>query len=73
MGIKTMREQLKFYENKGFHVVEMERRAGSHWLVRFAEFPEAQILTQSKCDPRAWLNNVAHYRRLKEKHSGTNT
>lgn len=70
---KVLREQAKFYASKGFHIIDAEHRAGAHFLVKFAEFPERQILTKNAGDPRALLNNVSAYRRLKEKHSGTNT
>ena len=70
---RVLREQAKFYARKGFHIIQLERRAGSHWMVNFAEFPEPQILTANIGDPRAMLNNVAMYRRLKEKHDGKDT
>ena len=69
---RVLREQAKFYESKGFHMIEAEPRAGSHWMVKFAEFPEPQIVTKNvMTDRRAIHNNVAHYRRLKEKANGT--
>lgn len=61
---QRMRKQMKEYEREGFHVVSVEDRAGSHKLVRFAEFPEAQIVTDCKSDWRAFKNNIARYRRL---------
>lgn len=61
---RVLREQVKFYENKGFHVTSVEPRAGSHFLLTFAELKQPQIVTKSASDPRAWLNNVANYRRL---------
>lgn len=70
---RSLREQSKFYTAKGFHIIDCEHRAGSHWLVTFAEFPEPQIVTTNMKDPRAWKNNVANYRRLKEKANGTDT
>ena len=64
---RALREQAKFYAAKGFHIISATPRAGSHWLAVFAEFPEPQIVTANMSDPRAWRNNVAHYRRLKDK------
>lgn len=69
---RCLREQAKFYASKGFHMTEAEPRAGAHWLVKFAEFPEPQIVTKNGSDSRAMHNNVAQYRRLKEKHCETN-
>ena len=70
---RVLRDQARFYESKGFHIIDAQPRAGSHFLVTFAEFPEPQIVTKNVKDPRAMHNNVSVYRRLKEKHSGTNT
>lgn len=70
---RVLRDQAKFYESKGFHMIEAEARTGSHFLVKFAEFPEPQIVTKNVKDPRALHNNVSAYRRLKEKADGTNT
>lgn len=64
---RCLREQAKFYASKGFHMTEATPRAGAHWLVKFAEFPDPVILTKNGSDPRAMHNNVAAYRRLKEK------
>jgi hypothetical protein len=68
---RVLRDQAKFYASKGFHIIDAEPRVGAHFLVRFAEFPERQILTKNAGDPRAMLNNVSVYRRLKEKANGT--
>jgi hypothetical protein len=70
---KCLRDQAKFYVSKGFHMVDAQPRSGSHFLVKFAEFPDPVILTKNAGDPRAMLNNVSAYRRLKEKANGTNT
>lgn len=70
---RALREQAKFYASKGFHIISATPRAGSHWLAVFAEFPEPQIVTANMSDPRAWRNNVAHYRRLKERNHGSDT
>jgi hypothetical protein len=70
---RCLREQAKFYASKGFHIIEAEPRSGSHFLVKFAEFPDATILTKNGSDPRAMHNNVAMYRRLREKANGTDT
>ena len=70
---RVLREQAKFFESKGFHIIDVEPRSGAHFLVKFAEFPEPQIVTKNGSDSRAMHNNVAQYRRLKEKSNGTNT
>lgn len=64
---RVLREQAKFYESKGFHMIEAEARNGSHFLVKFAEFPEPQIVTKNAGDHRAMHNNISVYRRLKDK------
>lgn len=64
---RVLREQAKFYASKGFNIIEVEPRDGSHFRVRFAEFDQPQILTKNCHDPRAMLNNLAAYRRLKDK------
>ena len=61
---KMLREQIKFYERHGFHVVDVEYREGSHMKATFAEFPQPQFLTISRTDWRGWKNNIARYRRL---------
>jgi hypothetical protein len=66
---RVLRDQLKFYEGKGFHVTSIEPRNGAHFLVVFAEFPQAQIISKNGSDPRAWHNNVAQYRRLQREHT----
>lgn len=65
---QRMRKQIKEYEREGFHVIGIEERAGSHKLLRFAEFPEPQIVTDCKSDWRAFKNNIARYRRLAKEH-----
>lgn len=66
---QRMRKQVKEYEREGFHVVEIADRAGSHKLLKFAEFPEPQIVTDCKSDWRAFKNNVARFRRLALAHA----
>lgn len=61
---KALRQQIKFYEGHGFHAVDAQPRAGSHWRVRFAEFDEPQFLTVNADCPRALKNNVARFKRL---------
>jgi hypothetical protein len=61
---RVLREQLKFYESKGFHATSVEPRNGAHFMVTFAEFPQPQIISKNGSDPRALHNNVAQYRRL---------
>jgi len=70
---RCLREQAKFYASKGFHMIDAQPRSGAHFLVRFSEFPDPVIVTKNGSDPRAMHNNVAAYRRLKEKANGTNT
>ena len=61
---RILRDQLKFYESKGFHVTSIEPRSGAHFMLTFAEFSQPQIITKNGSDPRAWHNNIAQYRRL---------
>ena len=61
---KALREQVKFYERHGFHVVDVESRAGAHMKLTFAEFPQPQFVTVSKTDWRGWKNNISNYKRL---------
>ena len=63
---RMLRDQLKFYESKGFHAIHVEPRNGAHFLVVFAEFQQAQIISKNGSDNRAWHNNIAHYRRLQK-------
>ena len=66
---QRMRKQVKEYEREGFHVLNIEDRAGSHKLLTFAEFPEPQIVTDCKSDWRAFKNNVSRFRRLALAHA----
>ena len=65
---QRMRKQVKEYEREGFHVVSIEDRAGSHKMLKFAEFPEPQIVSDCKSDWRAVKNNIARFRRLAKEH-----
>jgi hypothetical protein len=65
---QRIRKQIKEYEREGFHVVDIQDRAGSHKMLVFAEFPEPQIVTDSKSDWRAFKNNIARFRRLAKEH-----
>lgn len=65
---QRLHKQIKEYEREGFHLISLENRSGSHKLVRFAEFPEPQIITACKSDWRAIKNNIARFRRLAEQH-----
>lgn len=67
---QRMRKQVKEYQREGFHVVDIEDRAGSHKLLKFAEFPEPQIVTDCKSDWRAFKNNISRFRRLALAHAG---
>ena len=66
---RELREQMKFYERHGFHVIDCESRNSSHYYVVFAEFPQKQLVTRSATDPHAWRNNIAMYRRLQRAHA----
>ena len=61
---QRMRKQIKEYEREGFHVVSIEDRAGSHKMLKFAEFSEPQIVSDCRSDCRALKNNIARFRRL---------
>jgi hypothetical protein len=65
---QRLRKQIKEYEREGFHVVDVQDRAGSHKLLTFAEFPAPQIVSDCKSDWRAFKNNIARYRRLATEH-----
>lgn len=68
---RVLREQVKEYERAGFHVIDVEPRSGAHFKLWFAEFPDQpQIVTKNGSDPRALKNNIAHYKRVKEKANG---
>ena len=68
---RVLREQVKEYERAGFHVIDVEPRSGAHFKLWFAEFPDQpQIVTKNIIDPRSIKNNIAHYRRVKEKANG---
>lgn len=58
-----LREQFKLYQREGFTVKAVERRS-KHYRVEFNEFPQAQHVTGSSVDPRAYKNNLAHFKRL---------
>ena len=61
---KVLREQIKFYERHGFHVTDVENRAGAHFRVTFAEFPQPQFISKNVNEPRGWKNNIARFRNL---------
>jgi hypothetical protein len=61
---KKIRKQIKEYEAAGFHVIDWEPAAGSHFKVNFAEFPERMVLTASTLEPRAIKNNIAMFKRM---------
>ena len=66
---KVLRRQLMEYEKAGLTITEIEPRNGSHFLIVFAEFPQAQIISKnSSADPRAIKNNISLYRRLATEH-----
>lgn len=62
-----MREQIKLYAAHGFDLVEIEHRAGSHFMARFAQFTQPIVLTKNAHDPRALKNNLARLRSLARK------
>lgn len=61
---QVLRKQVIEYAKAGFHVVEVEPRSGSHFLLKFSELKQAQIVTKNACDPRSIKNNISAYRRL---------
>ena len=61
---KNLRKQFKEYESAGFHVIDLEHAAGSHYKVNFAEFPERVVLTVNIVDSRSIKNNIALFKRL---------
>jgi hypothetical protein len=61
---RRLRKQLKEYEAAGFHLTDLERAAGSHYKVNFAEFPERVVLTENHIEPRAIKNNIAMFKRM---------
>lgn len=65
---RVLRRQLLEYEKAGLTIAEIEPRNGSHFLIVFAEFPQAQIISKNVNDPRAIKNNISLYRRLASEH-----
>ena len=62
---KQLRRQLKEHAKAGFHAVKVERRAGSHYKVWYAELPDRpQIVTENDCGPRVLVNTIARYKRI---------
>ena len=64
---RVLRHQMKEYERAGFHPVEIERRAGSHWMVRFAEFQDPQFLTHNIMETHSIRNNISRFRNAVKK------
>lgn len=65
---RTLREQIKFYERHGFHVIDIENRAGAHFKLTFAEFPQPQFVTKNVNEARGWKNNISRYKNLMKEH-----
>jgi hypothetical protein len=61
---QRLRKQIEEYRKAGFTVYDIHPRAGSHWMVRFNEFSQPQVLTSNIKEPRSLKNNIATYRRL---------
>lgn len=62
---KGLRRQLKEHAKAGFHAVKVERRAGSHFKVWYAELPDRpQIVTENDHGPRVLVNTIVRYRRI---------
>lgn len=61
---KQMRKQLQLYAGAGYNVSDIEHARGSHYKVRFKEFPQVQALTSNTGDPRALKNNLSRFARL---------
>lgn len=68
---RMFRKQFDVYERAGFHPVSFEFAKGAHVKVKFAEFPEVQVLTKNADEPRALKNNLARFRNLAEKAKAT--
>ncbi|CAB5219080.1 hypothetical protein UFOVP229_26 [uncultured Caudovirales phage] len=62
---QALRKQAQFYASRGFHMIHAEPRAGSHFMVRFAEFKQGFILSIDCGDRRVLHNNIAAFRRLR--------
>lgn len=69
---RPLREQIKFYERHGFHVVSLEYREGAHFKLTFAEFKQPQFITKNVNEPRGWKNNVSRYKRLAQEEKEKN-
>lgn len=70
---KVLRKQLVEYEKAGLTITEVHPRNGSHFLIVFADFPQAQIISKnSSADPRAIKNNISQYRRMATEHKEKN-
>jgi cellulose synthase/poly-beta-1,6-N-acetylglucosamine synthase-like glycosyltransferase len=66
---KALRKQLIEYEKAGLTITEVHPRSGSHFLLVFADFPQAQIVSKnSSSEVRAIKNNISLYLRLKREH-----
>jgi len=61
---KQLRRQVQVYADKGYNVAEIGNSRGSHYKVRFKEFPEVQLLTINADEPRALKNNLSRFARL---------
>lgn len=62
---KGLRKQLKEHAKAGFRVTKVERRAGAHYKVWYAELPDRpQIVTENDGGPRVLVNTLARYRRI---------
>lgn len=64
---RILKKQMKEYERAGFHPVQIEHRAGSHWKVVFAEFPEPQFLTQNIMESHSIRNNISRFKNAAKK------
>lgn len=64
---RVFRQQFVEYEKAGFHPVSLEFTKGAHAKVKFAEFPETQLLSKNIGDYRALKNNIARFRALAAK------
>ena len=62
---KGLRKQLKDHAKAGFHATSVERRAGAHFKVWYAELPDRpQIVTENDGGPRVLVNTITRYRRI---------
>lgn len=64
---RVLREQMREFIKAGFTPVEIEKRAGSHFMVKFAEIGGLWLVSQNEGNWRNIKNSIARFRqRLKQ-------